>query len=105
MAPYFDKFVMDNPIEADRTPARLTAAIQIFVQNVMPHFAEKRLLSAKAHAATEVTNVKKVDHAVAHASVDNDDDLVSELRAFLETQKTVAKAKPPAPAKARKRFY
>ena len=52
MAPCFDKFVMDNPIEADRTPARLIAAIQIFVQNVMPHFAEKRLLSARAHAAT-----------------------------------------------------
>ena len=36
MAPCFDKFVMNNPLEADRTPARLIAAIQTFVQNILP---------------------------------------------------------------------
>ena len=98
MAPCFDKFVMDNPFEGDRTPARLTAAIQTFVQNVMPHFTEKRLLSARAHAVTEVINAKKHDQAAANP-VGDDDELVSELRAFLATQKTVAKANVNPPKK------
>jgi hypothetical protein len=95
MAPCFDKFVMDNPIEADRTPVRLTAAIQTFVQNVMPHFTEKRLLSARAHAATI---------EVSEASKEDGEDYAKEFAAFIAFQNK-AKAKLPAPAKAKKRLY
>jgi hypothetical protein len=95
MAPCFDKFVMDNPLEADRTPARLTAAVQTFVQNVMPHFTEKRLLSARAHAATI---------EVSEASKEDGEDYAKEFAAFIAFQNK-AKAKLPAPAKAKKRLY
>ena len=40
-----------------------------------------------------MTKAKKVDHPAADVSVDNDDDLISELRAFLATQKSTGKQK------------
>ena len=84
MSPCFDKYVMENPIEADRTPARLIAAIQIFVQNVMPHFAEKRLLSARAHAATI---------EVSEASEENGEEYAKEFAAFQAFKKSAAMSK------------
>ena len=46
-----DKFVMDNPLPAARTPAAFALAIAIYATNVLPHFvAQNSVRVAKAAA-------------------------------------------------------
>ena len=49
----FDKFVLDNPLAADRTPARFGTAIATFVKNSLSHFMAKRNSNLVAKSAEE----------------------------------------------------
>ena len=51
--PCLDKFVMDNPLAVDRTPARFVAALSTFVKNALPHFAAKRSNNFMAKSVEE----------------------------------------------------
>ena len=61
---------MDNPLAADRIPARFCAALLIFVKNALPHFAVKRSSNFVAKSAEENTEniaVMTDDQAELHA--------------------------------------
>ena len=80
--PCFDKFILDNPNQADRTPARFCGALSIFVKNALPHFVSKRVINftAKSAEETSVTNITEDEQA--------------ELLAF-RAEKAAGKSNPP----------
>ena len=50
-SPCFDKFILDNPQVADRTPARFATAVSNYVTNSLSHFVAKRATNLMAKAA------------------------------------------------------
>ena len=69
----FDKFILDNPLAADRTPVRFGAALATFVKNSLSHFMAKRSSNLAAQAAEEDNppshpSQSDVDHQASLAS-------------------------------------
>ena len=55
--PFLDKFVMDNPLPAARTPAAFALAMGIYATNVLPHFvAQNSVRVAKAAAEIQTAH-------------------------------------------------
>ena len=62
--PCMDKFVMDNPLPAARTPAAFALAVAIYATNVLPHFvAQNAVRVAKVAAEVPPANpMTSTDH-------------------------------------------